>query len=56
VRQSVGFSLIHDFENFQAFTPGPQHAQHLGVQLDQLVAWAGALRDVRTTKAALAAA
>lgn len=47
VRQSVGISLIHDFENFQTFVPGPQHAQHLGVQLDQLVAWAGAFRAVR---------
>jgi NAD(P)H-dependent FMN reductase len=56
VRQSVGFSLIHDFENFTTFAPGPQHAQHLATQLDQLVAWAGALRAVRTTKAALAAA
>ncbi len=33
VRQSVGISLIHDFENFTTFAPGPQHAQHLGVQL-----------------------
>jgi NAD(P)H-dependent FMN reductase len=56
VRQSVGFSLIHDFENFTTFVPGPQHAQHLAVQLDQVVAWAGALRQVRATKAALAAA
>ena len=56
VRQSVGFSLVHDFENFQTFTPGPQHAQHLATQLDQVVAWSSALRAVRTTKAALAAA
>lgn len=56
VRQAVGISLIHDFENFTTFAPGPQHAQHLDVQLDQLVAWATALRGVRQTKAALAAA
>jgi NAD(P)H-dependent FMN reductase len=56
VRQSVGFSLVHDFENFQTFAPGPQHAQHLAAQLDQLVAWSRALREVRATKAALAAA
>lgn len=56
VRQSVGFSLIHDFENFQTFAPGPQHAQHLATQLDQVVAWSRALREVRATKAALAAA
>lgn len=56
VRQSVGLSLIHDFEHFTTFAPGPQHTQHLGAQLDQLVAWAAALREVRSTKAALAAA
>lgn len=56
VRQSVGFSLVHDFEDFTTFAPGPQHAQHLGAQLDQLVAWAGALRGVREAKAARAAA
>lgn len=56
VRQAVGISLIHDFENFQAFAPGPQHAQHLDVQLDQLVAWAAALRTVRAAKGATAAA
>jgi NAD(P)H-dependent FMN reductase len=56
VRQSVGISLVHDFENFTTFVPGPQHAQQLGVQLDQLLAWSTALRGVRETKAALAAA
>jgi len=56
VRQGVGISLIHDFENFTTFAPGPQHAQHLDVQLDQVVSWATALRGVRETKAALAAA
>ena len=56
VRQSVGVSLIHDFENFTTFAPGAHLAEQLGVQLDQLVSWAGALRDVRATKAALAAA
>jgi NAD(P)H-dependent FMN reductase len=56
VRQAVGISLIHDFENFTTFAPGPHHAQHLGVQLDQVVAWSTALRGVRETKAALAAA
>ena len=56
VRQSVGFSLVHDFENFTTFTPGPQHGAHLDTQLDQVVAWSTALRGVRETKAALAAA
>ena len=56
VRQAVGLSLIHDFENFTTFAPGEQHAQHLSVQLDQVVAWSTALRGVRETQAALAAA
>lgn len=56
VRQSVAFSLIHDFENYSVFRPGPHHAEHLATQLDQLVAWTGALRDVRHAKAESAAA
>lgn len=56
VRQSVGISLVHDFENFTTFAPQPIQLQNLGVQLDQVVAWATALRGVRETKAALAVA
>lgn len=56
VRQAVGISLVHDFENFTTFRPGPQHAPQLEVLLDQLVAWAGALRPVREAKAVAAAA
>ena len=56
VRQSVGISLLHDFENFTTFKPQPIHAQNLDAQLDQVVAWSTALRGVRETKAALAAA
>ena len=56
VRQSVGLSLVHDFEQFRTLSPGPQHAQHLATQLDQLVAWASALKTVREAKRGLAAA
>lgn len=56
VRQSVAFSLVHDFENFRELRPHPQHAEQLSVQLDQLVAWAGALREVRRATARSAAA
>lgn len=52
VRQQVGFSLMTDFENFSTFTPGPQHAKNISTQLDQLVAWSGALQGVRAAKAA----
>jgi NAD(P)H-dependent FMN reductase len=52
VRQQVGFSLMTDFENFSTFTPGAQHAKGIATQLDQLVAWSGALQGVRAAKAA----
>jgi NAD(P)H-dependent FMN reductase len=50
VRQQVGFSLVTDFENYSTFTPGPQHAKGITTQLDQLVAWSGALKGVREAK------
>ena len=50
VRQAVGFSLLHDFEHYSVFTPGAHHVPSLATQLDQLVAWAGALREVRLAK------
>ena len=55
VRQQVTFSLITDFVNYTDFAPqGGQEAQ-LATQLDQLVAWAGALQSVRAQKLAAAA-
>lgn len=50
VRQAVGFSLTHDFEHYSVFKPGAHHVPSLATQLDQLVAWAGALRTVREAK------
>jgi NAD(P)H-dependent FMN reductase len=47
VRAQVALSLYTDFENFSAFTPAGHHEQALGAMLDQVVAWAGALRSVR---------
>jgi NAD(P)H-dependent FMN reductase len=55
VRQQVTFSLITDYVNYTDFAPqGGQEAQ-LATQLDQLVAWAGALQSVRAQKLAAAA-
>jgi NAD(P)H-dependent FMN reductase len=48
VRQQVSFSLFHDFENFSSFKPGPQHEESVNVLFDQLEAWAGALKTVRS--------
>jgi NAD(P)H-dependent FMN reductase len=55
VRQQVALSLIHDFEGFTTLRPTDMQTAQVGVMVDQLVAWAGALRSVREEKAALAA-
>lgn len=55
VRQQVSFSLMTDFEDFSRFAPTGNQAAHLETQLDQLVAWAGALQSVRAEKLAAAA-
>lgn len=55
VRQSVGISLMTDFENFTVFTPAPQHATSLATQLDQVVAWSSALRTMREARTLAAA-
>jgi NAD(P)H-dependent FMN reductase len=52
VRQQVTMSIFTDFENFATFTPAEMHEQALSVQLDQLVAWSGALRSVRVAEVA----
>ena len=47
VRAQVFFSLSTDFENFSAFRPDPSKKDSLRAMLDQLVAWAGALKPLR---------
>lgn len=47
VRAQVMLSLVTDFENFSAFTPGLQHERSMNTMLDQLVAWGNALRTLR---------
>lgn len=47
VRAQVMFSLFTDFENFSAFQPDPRHIDEVNAMLDQLVAWAGALKTIR---------
>ena len=48
VRAQVALSLFTDFENFTAFKPAAHHTQAVGTLLDQLVAWSGAMRALRT--------
>jgi NAD(P)H-dependent FMN reductase len=48
VRAQVALSLFTDFENFSKFKPDPRHEASLKTTLDQVVAWAGALKPLRT--------
>ena len=53
VRAQVGFSLFHDFENFQTFKPASNRQEgELATLLDQLVPWAEAMKTVREKKKA----
>lgn len=47
VRAQVLLSLITDFENYSVFKPAPYHTDEVTTLLDQLVAWAGALKTLR---------
>jgi NAD(P)H-dependent FMN reductase len=47
VRTQVGLSMFTDFENFTVFKPGASQEKYIHLMLDQLVAWAGALKTVR---------
>lgn len=47
VRNQVMFSLFTDFENFSVFKPAAHHEKSVNAMLDQLVAWASALRPLR---------
>ena len=47
VRAQVGLSLATDFENLSVFKPHASHEVSLGVMLDQVIAWGGALKSVR---------
>lgn len=48
VRAQVALSLFTDFENFSKFKPDPRHENSLKAMLDQTVAWAGAMKTLRT--------
>lgn len=52
VRAQVMLSLFTDFENFSVFKPAAMHAAALSTMLDQLVAWTGAMKTVRSKAAA----
>jgi NAD(P)H-dependent FMN reductase len=47
VRAQVGLSLHTDFENFSNFKPAARHESDVHTMLDQLIAWARALKTLR---------
>ena len=50
VRAQVALSLYTDFENFSVFKPGALHDASLKAMLDQLIAWSGAMKGMRTSR------
>ena len=50
VTRQVMFSLFSDFENMSVFRPDPRHETELHAMLDQVIAWAGALKPLRSAK------
>jgi NAD(P)H-dependent FMN reductase len=49
VRATVPLTLSLDFANYREFRPRPGAEGQLKALLDQVLAWAGALRSLRTT-------
>ena len=47
VQNQVQLSLMTDFENFNVFKPAEHHEKSVNALLDQLIAWAGALKTLR---------
>ena len=47
VRAQVMLSLHSDFVNYTTFQPDPRHEKPLGIVLDEVVAWGGALKQLR---------
>lgn len=47
VRDQVQLSLFTDFENMSTFKPAAMHLDTLAKMLDELVAWAGAMKTLR---------
>ena len=52
VRSQVLLSLVTDFEHFTMFKPGPNREKEVHAMLDQLIAWGGALKRMRSEAAA----
>jgi hypothetical protein len=51
-RQQVMLSLFTDFENMSVFRPHARHEEELHFMLDEVIAWADALKTLRSAKEA----
>lgn len=51
VRAQVALSFSTDFENFTTFKPAPGREKAVNNMLDQVIAWAGALKPLRDAPA-----
>ena len=49
VRNQVALSLFTDFENYTEFKPAAHHEKSMSQMLDQVIAWSGALKNVRAS-------
>jgi NAD(P)H-dependent FMN reductase len=49
VRTQVQLSLHTDFENFTKFKPAPFQEKTANTMLDEVIAWGGALKALRTS-------
>lgn len=47
VRNQVMLSLFTDFENMSVFKPDPRHEDEVHAVIDQVIAWADALKPLR---------
>jgi len=52
VRAQVELSLFTDYQDMTELRPGAHHQQTATTMLDQVVAWAGALKPLRVTEQA----
>jgi hypothetical protein len=49
VRAQVALSLFTDFENYTVFKPAQSHDKTVHAMADEVIAWAGALKTLRTS-------
>ncbi len=50
VREVLHLYLASDFENYSVFQPNDKHKAQLNLVVDEVVAWAGALKPLRADK------